>query len=205
MTAEWIDGVRFSDRRRISRLMGEDDLSVDLPSVSSTSSAPLPSKPLKGGVHAVMSTMVDLFSAQIFKWGWVHCDPHPGNVIIRPHPQNPSRPQLVLIDHGLYVKMPETFRQQYALVWKSLLLRDLDAIRRVTEGWGIGAPDLFATATLMKPVRFDSDPEMKKQTEEMSRMTEYERSMVMKAKLRSFLVNTDVMPKELIFIGRNIR
>jgi len=33
---------------------------------------------LKGGVKAIMQTMVDLFSAQMFEMGWVHCDPHPG-------------------------------------------------------------------------------------------------------------------------------
>lgn len=117
MTAEWIDGVRLSDRQGILRLMGEEDIRPKSTGESAVSPSPLiSSTPLKGGVRAVMSTMVDLFSAQIFSWGWVHCDPHPGNVIIRPIPQNPSYPQLVLIDHGLYVSMPETFRQQYASI-----------------------------------------------------------------------------------------
>ena len=31
----------------------------------------------------VMATMIDLFSAQMFLWGVVHCDPHPGNIFIR--------------------------------------------------------------------------------------------------------------------------
>jgi aarF domain-containing kinase len=42
------------------------------------------------------------FYAQIFAGGFVHCDPHPGNVLVRPHPGRPSEPQLVLLDHGLY-------------------------------------------------------------------------------------------------------
>ncbi|KAH8096780.1 ABC1 family-domain-containing protein [Cristinia sonorae] len=201
MTAEWIDGVRLSDRSGIFRLMGEDD-----PKASNTRSSRQPTfHPLKGGVQAVMSTMVDLFSAQIFKWGWVHCDPHPGNVIIRPHPQKPSYPQLVLIDHGLYVEMPETFRQQYATVWKGLLTADLGVIRRVTQEWGIGAPDIFASATLLKPVRFEKGSEARRKVEEWTNMTDYEKSVAMKEKLRGFLVNTDAMPKELIFIGRNMR
>lgn len=202
MTAEWIDGVRLSDRPGIFRLVGETDPKAVVPLTTSISAV---SRPLKGGVRAVMSTMVDLFSAQIFSWGWVHCDPHPGNVIIRPNPQNPSHPQLVLIDHGLYVNMPETFRQQYASVWKGLLTADLPVIKRVTQEWGIGAPDLFASATLLKPVRFENDPEMKRRTEEWENMSDYDRSVAMKEKLRSFLVNTDAMPKELIFLGRNMR
>lgn len=205
MTAEWIDGVRLSDRRGIFRLMGEKD-PKDTQSTNTAVLPPsMPVKPLKGGVRAVMSTMVDLFSAQIFSWGWVHCDPHPGNVIIRPNPQNPTRPQLVLIDHGLYVNTPESFRQQYAAVWKGLLIGDWDVIKRVTHQWGIGTPDLFASATLMKPVRDTNDPEAKKRAEMFATMTDYERSVAMKERLRSFLVNTDAMPKELLFIGRNVR
>ncbi|THH28903.1 hypothetical protein EUX98_g5280 [Antrodiella citrinella] len=205
MTAEWIDGIRLSDRPGIFRLMGEEDPGAKHASVPPPSTVPFTSAPLKGGVRAIMSTMVDLFSAQIFSWGWVHCDPHPGNVIIRPNPKNPSHPQLVLIDHGLYVSMPEDFRQQYATVWKSLLIQDLDTVIKVTQQWGIGAPDLFASATLLKPVRFGSDKELARKAEKWVAMTDYEQSVAMKAKLQTFLVDTDAMPKELLFIGRNMR
>lgn len=105
MTAEWIDGVRLSDRPAIRALMGERQPGDTIVSPHSTISPNTP--PLKGGVKAIMQTMVELFSAQMFTWGWVHCDPHPGNVIIRPHPSRPSIPQLVLIDHGLYVRVEE--------------------------------------------------------------------------------------------------
>jgi aarF domain-containing kinase len=32
--------------------------------------------------------------------GWIHCDPHPANVLVR-RLNDTSRPQLVLLDHGL--------------------------------------------------------------------------------------------------------
>lgn len=120
MTAEWIDGVRLSNRPAIRQLMGEDSQytsayssspsSVELSPAeeladAATASLPVTQAPLKGGVKAVMQTMVELFSAQMFNWGWVHCDPHPGNVIIREHPTKPGKPQLVLLDHGLYVRV----------------------------------------------------------------------------------------------------
>ena len=76
MTAEWIDGVRLSDRGAIRRLMGEgrqDDLIEE-----KSKGGKFEGVRLKGGVKAVMQTMVDLFSAQMFEMGWVHCDPHPG-------------------------------------------------------------------------------------------------------------------------------
>ncbi|KAJ8514198.1 hypothetical protein ONZ45_g8251 [Pleurotus djamor] len=194
MTAEWIDGVRLSDKAAVRQLMGEGD-------EPRTPGAVTP----KGGVNAVMQIMVELFSAQIFDWGWVHCDPHPGNVIIRPHPSNPSRPQLVLLDHGLYVRLPDPFRRQYADLWRGLLAADLSTVRRVAEQWGIGAPDLFASATLLQPVKFkDSEPGMGLGAN-FSQLSQYEQSAIMKEKLKGFLTDTDMIPKELIFLGRNMR
>jgi len=61
MTAEWIDGVRMSDKQGV----------IDL----------VTNEKLKGGVKAVMQTMVEMFSAQMFNWGWIHCDPHPGTFL----------------------------------------------------------------------------------------------------------------------------
>jgi len=207
MTAEWIDGVRLSDRPGILRLMGEKDPRVT-PTTSHNPNVPPfeVARPLKGGVKMIMNTMVELFSAQIFGWGWVHCDPHPGNVIIRPNPANPRYPQLVLIDHGLYVRSSPSFQRQYAKLWRGLMAFDLPTIRGVTEEWGIGAPDLFASATLMRPVNFGSkDPEAAKRAEEMENASQYEKSVIMKERLKSFLLDTDKMPKELLFIGRNMR
>jgi aarF domain-containing kinase len=169
------------------------------------------SPPLKGGLKAIMEIMVSLFSAQIFSFGWVHCDPHPGNIIIRPNPASPSTPQLVLLDHGLYVRLTEEFKRQYAVLWKGLLAMDWGAIEGVAREWGIGTPDLFASATLMKPLKYRSQNgngrvgkygEGNKEDEGIS---EYEHSVRMKAKLKGFLTDTDKMPKELVFLGRNMR
>jgi len=192
MVAEWIEGVRLSDRPGIRRLMGEED--------HPSSSSATPHVPLKGGVKSVMQTMVELFSAQIFEWGWVHCDPHLGNIIIRPNPLKATHPQFVLLDHGLYVQLTPEFQRQYATLWKGLMTLDLDVVKGVAEQWGIGAPDLFASATLMKPVKFAGQEQ-----DNFEEMDEYERSVRIKEKLRSFLTDTDRIPKPLIFIGRNMR
>lgn len=82
MTAEWIDGVRLSDRDGVFQLMGEKQhtpsynpylISLGISPSDMHSNSLLPAKPLQGGVKAVMQTMVELFSAQMFNWGWVHC------------------------------------------------------------------------------------------------------------------------------------
>lgn len=84
---------------------------------------------------------------------------------------------------------------------KSLLAVDYSTIEEITQAWGIGAPDLFASATLLKPMKFR--PKQKGKADQP--LSQYEQSLKMKAKLRSFLTDTDKMPKELVFLGRNMR
>ena len=165
MTAEYIDGVRLSDRQAIRRLLdGVPSTSASLSSTSpdpaaipnwdGSSSPSYSSKPLRGGARSIMETLVSLFSVQIFQWGFVHCDPHPGNVIIRRLvPSN--EPQLVLIDHGLYVSMPDDLKRDYARLWKGLLSGELSEAREVASRWGIGKEslDLLASGVLLSPWR----------------------------------------------------
>jgi aarF domain-containing kinase len=164
---------------------------------------------------------VELFSAQMFDWGFVHCDPHPGNIIIRARPGSSSSsktslkpvlrdPQLVLLDHGLYVTIRPTVKRQYASLWRALLTSDWDTIRNVTESWGVGEAGLFASAILMRPVKIGqangSSSRAEKANEDPGKEPNaYEQSVRMKERLKRFLVDTDKMPKELIFLGRNMR
>jgi aarF domain-containing kinase len=47
-----------------------------------------------------------MFARQIFHTGFVHADPHPGNIFIRPLPRGQDA-QVVLLDHGLYMNVEE--------------------------------------------------------------------------------------------------
>ncbi|KAJ3776833.1 ABC1 family-domain-containing protein [Lentinula raphanica] len=220
MTAEWISGVRLSDRNGMKRLMGENDTTLTAqatvsPSVGLTEivgpTFSFPAKPLKGGFSSVMQIMVELFSAQMFSWGWVHCDGHLGNFICRPNPNDPTLPQLVMLDHGLYVRVDEDFRRDWSLLWKGLLIGDFTSVEQITRKWGMGLPDMFASVALARPVRLtrkDRRAEVEKVTrelEEYMNMSQYEQSVRMKAKLKQFLIDTDRMPKALIFLFRNMR
>ncbi|KIJ54125.1 hypothetical protein M422DRAFT_25091 [Sphaerobolus stellatus SS14] len=209
MTAEYIDGVKLSNRRAIQRLLDggrhESDNTLDpslLPNWDGSSDPSYSSRPLKGGAAAIMDTLVSLFSVQIFQWGFVHCDPHPGNIIIRR--KTPSNePQLVLIDHGLYVRMPEDLRRDYAMLWKSLLNGDLSEVRKVATEWGIGGEsvDLLAGGVLLGPWR----TKPRSPNVERRKLDPYEASLKMKEKLRKFLENTERFPKALVFLARNMR
>ena len=51
--------------------------------------------------HQVSRKIGQLYSEMIFVHGYVHCDPHPGNVFVRK--DNSGRQvEIVLLDHGLY-------------------------------------------------------------------------------------------------------
>ena len=52
----------------------------------------------------VMGKLGKLFSEMIFQHGFVHCDPHPGNILVCCDPLDSpnSKLQIVILDHGLY-------------------------------------------------------------------------------------------------------
>lgn len=80
---------------------------------------------------AVARLLLEVFNDQIYKYGFVHSDPHPGtsgpggrrllvpsrlmlcgrcgtgNILVRVHKH---RPQIVLLDHGLYMSLTPEFR-----------------------------------------------------------------------------------------------
>ncbi|KAH7304897.1 ABC1 family-domain-containing protein [Stachybotrys elegans] len=234
LMTEWIEGVRLWDKKAMtSRWLGgygngSPGAGTPLPEVDMDAARrQLRQNPYQeklkperqewkgrrgqGGLglstKEVMTTMVDLFSAQIFKWGVVHCDPHPGNIFIRRLPN--GKAELVLIDHGLYVYMSPTFRRQYATLWKALGTFDNDAVTRVTQEWGIRAVDLFASATLLRPYEGGESTTKKSLMKELEGKTPSERHYEMQRKMRQgirdILRDEEKWPKELIFIARNMR
>ena len=139
--------------------------------------------------------------------GWVHCDPHPGNIFIRRLPS--GKPELVLIDHGLYIHMKPEFRHQYSLFWKSLMTFDNKALDKIVKSWGINNADMFASATLMRPYTggdLSTSGEIKKGlTGKQQAERAYEVQQKMRKGIKAILGDEKKWPQELIFIGRNLR
>ncbi|KAJ3208217.1 hypothetical protein HDU67_006937 [Dinochytrium kinnereticum] len=175
MTAEWIEGTRFSDTERV---IAEGYDTQDL-----------------------MTVMVEVFCDQIFRSGFVHCDPHPGNLIIRKRNNSLNKPDLVLLDHGLYVTCTDSFKHNYALLWKCLFTGETDVLEDITRRWGIKDVQAFASGTLQRPWM----PGKVVHVGEMASVTTmFKNQMEAKERARKFLSDTDKVPKELIFIGRNL-
>lgn len=99
--------------------------------------------------QAVARLVSSVFASQAFLSGWVHVDPHPANVLLR---ANKGRPQMVLVDHGLYRSLDDDFRTKYAALWKSLMLADLGGIENACRDLGIGEMyTLFAAMLTARP------------------------------------------------------
>jgi aarF domain-containing kinase len=100
-----------------------------------------------------VSTLVSqIFSEQIFRHGFVHCDPHEANLLFRPHPTKKGKPQIVLLDHGLYRRLDENFRKSYARLWQSIILADEKGIEQYGKELSSGRSyALLAAVLTLKP------------------------------------------------------
>ena len=89
------------------------------------------------------------FSDMIFEHGFVHCDPHEANMLVR---RVGGRPRLILLDHGLYREIDDAFRLEYAALWRSLIFGDAPGIKRHSESMNAGdLYPLFAAMLTMRP------------------------------------------------------
>ena len=57
---------------------------------------------VRNGIDAatISKNVSQMYSEMIYIHGYVHCDPHPGNVLVRKNKNGNS--ELILLDHGLY-------------------------------------------------------------------------------------------------------
>lgn len=72
--------------------------------------------------------------AKVFVEGFVHCDPHPANLMVR---KQDGGPFLVLLDHGLYKELDDDFRIKYAGLWRNLMMADVKGIKESCKSLGV--------------------------------------------------------------------
>ncbi|ORZ38375.1 ABC1 family-domain-containing protein [Catenaria anguillulae PL171] len=90
----------------------------------------------------VACELTRVFTEMIFKHGFLHADPHPGNLLIHPvTPRAYPLPlvswflprrrnfEIVLLDHGLYRTLSRDFTHGYARLWRALIRSDEPQIR----------------------------------------------------------------------------
>ncbi|KAK6154099.1 hypothetical protein DH2020_013738 [Rehmannia glutinosa] len=84
----------------------------------------------------VAKALVDVFAEMIFVHGFLHGDPHPGNILVSP--EGPNGFSLVILDHGICKQLSEDFRKNYCHLWEALIVLDSQKIQQLGETFGVG-------------------------------------------------------------------
>ncbi|XP_063041815.1 uncharacterized aarF domain-containing protein kinase 5 [Engraulis encrasicolus] len=94
--------------------------------------------------------LIRTFAEQIFYTGFIHADPHPGNVLVRKGPDKTA--ELVLLDHGLYEYLSKRDRVALCKLWRAIILRDDAGMERYSRHLGVKDYFLFCEMLLQRPI-----------------------------------------------------
>lgn len=83
----------------------------------------------------VAKVLAEVFAEMIFVHGFLHGDPHPGNILVSP--EGPRGFSLILLDHGICRQLDEAFRLNYCELWKALIVLDSNKIQHLSEQFGV--------------------------------------------------------------------
>ncbi|XP_066873825.1 uncharacterized aarF domain-containing protein kinase 5 isoform X17 [Kogia breviceps] len=100
-------------------------------------------------VRDIAEKLIKVFAEQIFYTGFIHSDPHPGNVLVRKGPD--GKGQLVLLDHGLYQFLDEKDRSALCQLWRAIILRDEAAMKAHAAELGVQAACAPGAAVALTP------------------------------------------------------
>nr|KAG5693003.1 hypothetical protein BaRGS_011639 [Batillaria attramentaria] len=128
LTTEYIDGYKISNLEAI-RKMGLSVKDVDY-------------------------KLVQCFSDQIFLSGFVHADPHPGNVFVRKGAD--GKAELVLLDHGLYDFLKPPDRKALCQVYKAIIMLREEDMQKYSLDLGVKDYTLFCEILVQRPIRRDT-------------------------------------------------
>lgn len=171
LTLEWIDGIKINNVKELkSRNLNLDDIDTKL---------------------------ITIMAEQIFHTGFVHGDPHPGNVFVRKGDDNKA--QIVLLDHGLYEYLPEKTRISLCNFWESMVMKNDRSLNIYGKELNVEDPVLLAEMLTQAPYSLTSFlliDKGKKVQEYMTKQAQEHFDKITEA-LRT-------MPKSMILVIRNL-
>ncbi|XP_031825652.1 aarF domain containing kinase 1 [Nomia melanderi] len=94
--------------------------------------------------YEVSSKLGRLYSHMIFISGFVHSDPHPGNILLR---KKNNEAEIILLDHGLYADLSNEFRWEYSKLWLAIFDSNRNAMQ--VHCAKLGVPDLYGLLACM--------------------------------------------------------
>lgn len=83
---------------------------------------------------------------------------------------------------------------------------DTKKVEKIARSWGFAAQtDLFASATLLQPFKMRKKKTLSGQGEFVEHSDTFEQQSAFRTRLKSFLENEQLVPRELIFLTRCMR
>ena len=137
LTTEFIDGIKISDLESLK------NANLD--------------------VGDIDRKLLRIFAEQIFHSGFVHADPHPGNLLIRK--LKDGSPEIVILDHGLYETLPDKTRKPLCKVWQAVVENDYEGMEKNSKLLGVDDYRLFCMALTQ---RYIAPTEEEKKTDILS-------------------------------------
>lgn len=128
LTAEFVEGIKISDKEAL--------------------------KEAKFSLADIDTKLFKAFSQQIFHSGFVHADPHAGNILVRAS-KKAKGAELVILDHGLYEEVPDNVRESLRLLWKYMVLNNHEKMKKYSMELGVAEVDyrLFCIALGQRYIR----------------------------------------------------
>ncbi|PNF22342.1 hypothetical protein B7P43_G18324, partial [Cryptotermes secundus] len=143
--------------------------------------------------------LFDTFAEQLFHTGFVHADPHPGNVFVRKAAY--GKAELVSLDHGLYEDLLHSVRQSLCRLWIAVVTNNQPDIKNHASELGVkDNSELFKILT-ERPLNVSMKFMTRLSEEDMTEKAWREFDQVMKAlhamPRSMLLVISNVMPVDL--------
>jgi predicted unusual protein kinase regulating ubiquinone biosynthesis (AarF/ABC1/UbiB family) len=96
--------------------------------------------------HEVARLLNDLYAEQMLHLGVLHADPHPGNLLVQ------AGPRLVLLDHGLTVRLTPSLVHSLRQMVRTLVAGDLEGLTKTLIEAGIKLDEQVDVMTLLQLV-----------------------------------------------------
>ncbi|KAK8814143.1 hypothetical protein WA158_008005 [Blastocystis sp. Blastoise] len=148
--------------------------------------------------QSVARSFVTAMGDMIFLANRIHSDTHPGNVLIRQNPHNPSKHQVVLIDHGQYCYIPREFQYQFALLWQAVILRDKSTVSAICQSLHLGSLEPFLPYMLLEQSGLEDKQIGEKISED--EWKEMETLMEGDYNMEAMLNDMKNMPREMMYM-----
>ena len=171
LVTEFIDGVKMNDRK------GMEARGID--------------------VREAARLCYSALAHQLFISGFVHADPHPGNIFVTRNAR--GKCQVVILDHGLYVTLSNEQRHNLASLWTAITTHHDQDLERVCNTLGVNDYKLLASVFIQHPYDYFSTSKSRMDPADLELVRRHSRE-----KMDEVNQILEVLPKEYAMVLRNI-